>query len=175
MNQRLFVAMATLVMLAATAATAQVTITRSVIGSGGTVAYGAGVGVAGTIGQPLIGRTSGSPMQGAFGFWHVLSPYTPSAVTGERNPNAMFDASAIQVLPHPVVTRSNVRVNVPAGSVITLRLYDGLGRMRSTLLENESIDGRGVTLPADDLESGTYTLVLVMDGKQISRKVQVTR
>lgn len=175
MNQRLFVAMAALVMLAATAAPGQVRITREVIGSGGTVAYGAGVGVAGTIGQPLIGRASGGPMSGAFGFWHLLTPYSPSAVTGERNPNAMFDASTIQVLPHPVVSRSNIRINVPPGSVATLRLYDGLGRMRTTLIDNEIVDGRGISLPADDLESGTYTLVLVVDGKQISKKVQVTR
>src|SRR5688500_710511 len=175
MNQRLFVAMAALVMLAATAATGQVKITRSVVGSGGTVAYGAGVGIAGTIGQALIGRASGGPMHGGFGFWHGLTPYTPSAVTGERNSNSMFDASTIQVMPHPVVSRSNVRVDIPAGSVATLRLYDGLGRMRSTLIDNEIIDGRGISLPADDLESGTYTLVLVVDGKQISKKVQVTR
>ncbi|MBC8145848.1 MAG: T9SS type A sorting domain-containing protein [bacterium] len=174
MNQRLFVAMAALVMLVATTATAQFTIPRSVVGSGGTVAYGAGVGIAGTIGQALIGRTTGAPMRGAFGFWHGLTPYTPSAVTGENNSNSMFDASTIQVMPHPVVSRSNVRVNIPAGSVATLRLYDGLGRMRSTLIDNETVNG-SISLPADDLESGTYTLVLVVNGKQISKKVQVTR
>ena len=172
MNQRFLVGLAALGLLVASVATAQVRLARTVVSAGGTVANGSGFGLQGTVGQPLIGRASGSGVNGAFGFWYLLRPFGPSAVRNEGAVTGSLDAGSIKVFPHPVVNRAEIELIVKPGSIGSLRLYDALGRMRATLLDNERIDG-AIVLPAENLETGTYSLVLVVDGRQSSRTFQV--
>src|SRR5688500_7062951 len=117
MNQRLLVGLAALGLLMATAATAQVRLTRTVVSSGGTVANSSGFGLQGTIGQPLIGRASGGGVNGAFGFWYLLRPFGPSAVRNDGAVTGSMDAGSIQVFPHPVIDRAEIRLTVRPGSV----------------------------------------------------------
>lgn len=175
MNPRTFIVLAALALASASSADAQVALPRSVIASGGATATGGAFRVQGTLGQPLIGPAIGPDASGAFGFWHNLMPKQTSAVRDAHTATGA-GAATIRVMPHPVVATSRVTIELPAAGVASLRLYDGLGRMRATLVDEEHLGERTeVILPADELESGSYTLVLFTNGRQLSTPVQITR
>jgi hypothetical protein len=173
MNRRLIVGVASLGLLVASAAFGQEKIPRSVIASGGTLASAGSLGIQGTVGQSIIGRTTSSSSAGWLGFWHVLTPYSPSGIRDDAGAVTGLASATMQVVPQPVVSGASIVLNVPSGSIVSLRLYDAVGRSRQTLLANDRFDGRPVQLASDQLESGAYTLVLTLDGRQITTKVQV--
>jgi hypothetical protein len=175
MNLRFLMGVASLCLIAAPSAFGQETIPRHVLASGGTSASTVGISVQGTVGQSIIGRVSSSSATGALGFWHVLTPYSPSSVRDGSSAVTGADIATIQVYPHPVTTSSHVRLSVPSGRDVSLRLYDALGRVRRSLLSDERPDASPILLSADGLEAGTYTLVLVVDGHQHTKTIQVNR
>jgi hypothetical protein len=133
---------------------------QSVIGSGWTASFDGNVGIAGTVGQTIIGPIGSAPILGQ-GFWYALPKPTVGEVR-ERFEAGSTDAVALhQNAPNPFSDRTTIRIDLPERREISLKLYDGLGRQRAVLAEGMRDAGIVVVeLTAEDLESGRYTLQL---------------
>ena len=67
------------------------------------------------------------------------------------------DASILQNFPNPFNPSTTIAYDVPHNSVVTLRVYDALGRQVRTLMEGEVAAGvRTVVFDAGGMASGTY-------------------
>jgi hypothetical protein len=143
-------------------ATAQVRIRSSVIGSGATVASGGGFGIAGTVGQPVIGRVTGSSGAASQGFWYTFPDAAISGVEVGRGTGTASALELLQNVPNPFSSSTELRVMLPTSGNVSLKIYDRLGREKMTLLDGYHEAGTlSVRLGADDLESGHYTARLV--------------
>jgi hypothetical protein len=132
--------------------------------------------MAGTIGQTIIGRSSNSSGIGAFGFWYTLKKSTTGGVEEEHHAQTGAEISSIQVAPNPVSDIAEIRVVLPAGGPVTLKLYDAVGRERQTLIDGVREAGLiTVTLGAQDLASGNYTLVLTANGTHRTVAMRVVK
>ena len=127
--------------LAATDATAQ-TITRQVIGNGGTlITDGNGKRIfGGTIGQTIVGIGSAEPGSSAeidiyHGFWYFpkVSSAPTGPVTGER--------SALWNSPNPFTTSTTIHFDLPSRSSVRLRIYDMDGKLVRTLADDSYSGG----------------------------------
>lgn len=140
---------------------AQVRLIRQVVASGGTAAIGPNGAIAGTIGQTIIGPATSSSHAGFLGFWYT---YPRPGVGGarEEHNNAVTGVTArLMVAPNPVVNQATITVTLPASGDVVLKLYSAVGEERMTLIDGYRFSGTTtVQLPATELESGSYTLVL---------------
>jgi hypothetical protein len=164
-------------MVLAPSAHAQVQLLRSVIGSGATAAIGANAAIAGTIGQTIIGRSTSSSHVGFLGFSYTYAYSTGFGAVQEDHYWIMTGASAsLQIAPNPVVDNATVTVMLPTTGAVSLKLYNALGQERLTLIDGQRNSGTTtVRLPAADLESGEYTLVLSSGGKRTSSAMRVIK
>jgi hypothetical protein len=155
-------AAAGLLCLITTDVSAQVRIRSSVIGSGATVASGGGFGIAGTIGQPVIGRVTGSSGAASQGFWYT---YPGAVISGVQIEHTGGTANTLELLPNvpnPFSSSTELRVMLPTSGNVSLKIYDALGREKMTLIDGYHMAGTiRVHLGAEDLESGHYTARLV--------------
>ncbi|MDW8075994.1 MAG: hypothetical protein RMK00_09540 [Bacteroidota bacterium] len=78
---------------------------RHVVSSGAVEARGAGIVLRGTIGQPIIGLTRGSPITIGQGFW-----YRGAGVLGTREPLP----APVRIQPQPAVTEAVVEADCAA-------------------------------------------------------------
>lgn len=135
------------------AANAQYTITRSVIGSGMTPMSGGGFVMNGTIGQAVIGPTSGNGTFVYQGFWYG------QLKDGVRiqNTGAAADFSLKQNYPNPFNPSTKIEFSVPERTKVTLRVMNLLGEEVARPLDGVMVEGSSyVEFSADDLPSGTY-------------------
>ncbi len=77
-----------------------------------------------------------------------------------------------EVLPNPVSSEAKVRVN--GAETANIYLSDMSGR-RVAEYANGNFDGNEIVINASNLSSGSYTLVIEMDGVVITRKVNVVK
>jgi hypothetical protein len=172
-------AMLCFAVLAAPVARGQTQIQKSVIGSGaagaaGTTATGTVI-MAGTIGQTIIGHVSNSSNTGSLGFWYTLKKSTVG-VEEEHHAQTGAEISSVQVAPNPVSDIAEIKVILPAGGPVSLKLYDAVGRERQTLIDGVREAGLiTVTLGAQDLASGNYTLVLTAGGTHRTVAMRVVK
>jgi hypothetical protein len=165
-----------LALLLSPTARSQTRLTTSVLASGATASSGGGFFMAGTIGQPIIGRISGTGGSGSLGFWYTLPRTTTSGIHEERTSNATADAATVQVFPNPVSDHAEIRVSLPASGSVSLRLFDALGQERTTLVSGERAAGTlTVKLGTEYLESGSYTLLLVANGTRYQTTMRVVK
>ncbi|MCC7439729.1 MAG: T9SS type A sorting domain-containing protein [Armatimonadetes bacterium] len=137
-----------------------VTMTSNVMGTGGGGVMTGGGLVAGiTIGQPIIGITDDDAMRAHLGFWYT----TPASlgVSGVREEHSSEVAGAtarlLQNAPNPFSDRTQIALQLPTSGVISLRIYDDLGRQVMTPVEGFREAGTiTVELQARDFESGRY-------------------
>jgi hypothetical protein len=131
--------------------------------------------MAGTIGQPLIGRSTSSSGSGAFGFWYTF----PTGVLGvdEQYSSGVTGVSAtLQVAPNPVTDFAEIRVGLPVGGHVTLRIFDAVGREHQTLIDDRREAGTlTFRLTTETLASGNYTVVLVANGAQRTTALRVIK
>jgi len=150
-------------------AVAQYQITQSVVGSGGGVSSGAANDIIGTIGQPLIGVTTGASNINEVGFWYQPG-WILTGVPGADGLPAVFSLG--QNRPNPFNPVSVVSFDVPERARVTLTLYDVTGREVRTLADAEYEPGSySVTLDARGLPSGVYFYRMVSEKFQESRKL----
>jgi hypothetical protein len=164
-------------LMLAPAAHAQTQLIRQVIGSGATAAIGPQHAIAGTIGQTIIGRSTSSTHTGYLGFWYTYpNPNNPLAVREEYSTGLTGAAAAVRVAPNPVVDVATVNVTLPTSGKVVLELYDGLGQQRLELIDGHREAGTlTVQLPARDLESGDYLLVLIAGGTRSASPLRIVR
>ncbi|MDA0379138.1 MAG: hypothetical protein O2899_06565 [Bacteroidetes bacterium] len=104
--------------------------------------------------------------------WTPLSQVTDSEYLDEF-PSVPTLAS---VWPNPFSGSARVMVDMDRSSQVRIHLYDLLGRHRATLHDGLLPAGRSeLTLEAEDLESGTYIVLLQHDGASTSRTVTLVR
>ncbi len=145
--------------VAAKAASAQVTGIRSVVAGGGGVLRNASTQAHATIGQGMIGGIT-TPLQG---FWYTASVFTPVRSSGVE-PLAQ-GAGDLSVAPNPAVQFASVSFTLSNRSEIRVQVCDMQGRTLR-IMDIGPRDGGRISIPIDvgSLPSGTY-MVRVSAGK----------
>jgi hypothetical protein len=166
-----------LTLLTASPADAQTQLLRQVIGSGATAAIGPQHAIAGTIGQTIIGRSTSSTHTGYLGFWYTYpNPNNPNAVREEYSSAVAGLAASMRVAPNPVVENATITVSLPTNGQVNLSLYSSVGEHRMTLIDGQRFRGTTtVQIPATDLESGYYTLVLQTSTGRVTSSLRVVK
>jgi hypothetical protein len=156
MNIRALVIAALIIAGSSLAATAQYSVTRSVIGSGMTPMSGGGLSLDGTIGQAIIGPAVGSPFTALQGFWYTM----PSAKNGVENREGDAAGFALeQNYPNPFNPSTTIKYSVPERTKVTIRVMNLLGEeVHAPLVEDVKDPGTYSYefTDADNLPSGTY-------------------
>jgi hypothetical protein len=172
MNIRALVMAGLLVVGGSFAVHAQPIIVRSVIGSGGNFMSGGTFTMDGTVGQAVIGITSGgSPIITDYqGFWYTL-PTSGVKVT----PNGDADGFALeQNYPNPFNPSTTIKFSVPTRTKVTIRVMNLLGEEVYRIIDGASYDAGtwDVEFSADDvLPSGTYVYRMEADNFVASKKM----
>jgi hypothetical protein len=172
MNIRALVMAGLLVAASSFAVHAQPTIVRSVIGSGGNFMSGGTFAMDGTVGQAVIGITSGgSPIITDYqGFWHGLIPLGVKVT-----PNGGADGFALeQNYPNPFNPSTTIKFSVPTRTKVTIRVLNLLGEEVYRIIDGKSYDAGSwdVEFSADDvLPSGTYVYRMEADNFVASKKM----
>ena len=154
-------------------ASAQFTISKSVIGSGGGPASGSGFSINGTIGQAVVGPTSGGGFSVNQGFWYGLNTSgvkeLPAAATG-------YELG--QNYPNPFNPTTNFRFSIPERTKVTIRIMNLLGEE----VGKRPIDGQvmepgsyEVDFLAENMPSGTYVYRLEAGNVVKTRKMVLSK
>lgn len=153
-------------------AAAQVVMTSQVIGSGAAAATDGNLVMAGTIGQTFIGPAASSTHSGHFGFWYTY----PTATTSVRTLPVAGSTPSIQLWPNSVSDRTEVHLQLPRATDVTVRLFDALGQERMVLLDGRQQAGSSVLeLSVAQLESGNYMVVMLAGPARVVVPLQVVR
>ena len=152
---------------------AQTTMPAGVIGSGGSVATGGGVVLAGTVGQSVIGIAANGATEARQGFWYIptAAVTTDVALGGSRESGTTM--SVATAADGTILTIDIATAHRADGS---LTLYDALGNLVATLIDGEIAAGR-TTLAVDPTRyaSGWYALVLTAGGERTVLPLTVAR
>ena len=168
-----FAGLATLAL--ASTANAQFTISKSVIGSGGgPMSDGTpnGFYLNGTIGQPVIGPTSGPQFTINQGFWYTVPP---GEVTGDVKPlpGSASGYELAQNYPNPFNPSTLIRFSLPVGQKVTIRVMNLLGEEVARILDDEWKDAGNweVDFVAENIPSGTYVYRIEAGSFTASKKM----
>jgi hypothetical protein len=94
--------------------------------------------------------------------------------TASRRSPAMF--ALAQNYPNPFNPATTIRYNVPEKQFVSLKVYNVLGEVVSTLVSEEKSAGQHiVTFDAGAISSGVYFYTLTMGNAGISKKMIVTK
>ncbi|RME00764.1 MAG: T9SS C-terminal target domain-containing protein [Calditrichaeota bacterium] len=108
-------------------AAAQTRIASGVIGNGGATMSGGSMQLAGTVGQPAAGRSSGQANTVSSGFWGQSSNVvTDVAGPGVESPPLRF--RLYQNHPNPFNPATTIRYALPAATGVRLTVHDLVGR-----------------------------------------------
>ena len=176
MNIRALVIAGLLLAVGSFTAYGQTTIVRSVIGSGGGPMAGGNIVMDGTIGQAVIGITSGGTplVTDEQGFWHTLAPFLNTGGV-EVHPNGEAEGFALeQNYPNPFNPSTTIKFSVPTRTKVTIRVLNLLGEEVYRIIDGQSYDSGtwDVVFSADDvLPSGTYVYRMEADNFVASKKM----
>ena len=152
----------------------QTTQTSSVIGAGATEASGDGLIVRGTVGEGVIGLTTASAIRSGQGFWYTLGNESSSSVRETQVASGGASNNDLQCYPNPVSSVAHFQLTVSEGNHATLRLYDRLGRVRTTLVDGQREAGKIVVeMTVDELDAGHYTAELVVGKDRVVRQILI--
>jgi hypothetical protein len=153
---------------------AQEIIVRDVTGSGGTMATGSGFQLAHTIGQPVIGISTGTDRIQEAGFWYM--PWFFVTGVEERDDSPPADYRLYQNYPNPFNPVTTIRFALPGASWVSLKIYDVLGREVMTVIDEETEVGIHTrVLNAAGLSSGIYFYRIRAAGFVRTRKMVILR
>ena len=155
------------------AATAQLQV-RGVIGAGGAAAVAGTTVVAGTVGQALIGPTTGLGTTAWQGFWYTIDT---APIAGLEDNAATNDATAALLCsPNPCAAQTTFRIHLTRGGSVRLSLFDALGRHVRTLANGEYEAGsHNVPVSTSELQSGNYVARLEAPGTNHAIRVMVVK
>ena len=152
---------------------AEVQIPRSVVAGGGAELSSPGFTLQGTVGQPAVGRLTGSGQVQQVGFWSTWLWYAAGLDDPSESLPAVFALRSCA--PNPFRSAATISYALPRQVRVTLGLYDVRGRLVRSLVDammppgfhHVVLDGKG--LPASvyfcRLKAGAFeqtrTLVFV--------------
>lgn len=120
--------------------------------------------VTGTIGQAIIGPTASSTRAAGQGFWYTLPYLGTSGVTGITKV-AVAGVVLYQNIPNPCSSTTAVAFDLPKGGPVSLRIFDALGNLVRTVVDETRDAGRStVTINTEYIESGYYSVQLAASG-----------
>jgi hypothetical protein len=141
------------VLVLALPAFAQYQINQSVIGSGAADVSGGSYQMLGTVGQPVIGVTSGGSYINEIGFWYMPG-WIITGVGEDELPLLTFFG---QNFPNPFNPVTTLSYGLVAPAHVEIKIYDVAGREVRTLVERDMEPGRyQATLDANGLAGGVY-------------------
>jgi hypothetical protein len=149
---------------------ADITVSRSVAGTGGDRATNAGYSVTGTAGQPGIGVVTGPSNINEAGFWYQLA--ADGAGVEERDRGAPTRYWLGQNRPNPFSPSTVLQFTLPRTSHVAIRLYDARGREVTTMVDEELPPGcHTKVFKATGLPSGVYFCRMQAEGFVQTRKM----
>ena len=95
-----------------------------------------------------------------------------------KNPNNIpVDFSLDQNFPNPFNPSTTIRINVAEVTPVTLRIYNALGQLITTLINDQtlSVGSHLVSWNAGAMASGTYFYSLQAGGKTITKKMMLVK
>jgi len=136
-------------------ASAQMKLGSSVMGSGGGACVCATYKATCTVGEPVIGATSGASTNLGGGFWGAIGS-KPLTAVGDL-PDAPLAFGLEQNYPNPFNPRTVVSCQWPVASRVSLVVYDLLGREVARLLDEWKEAGTySIEFHGAKLSSGVY-------------------
>ncbi|MBR9975614.1 MAG: T9SS type A sorting domain-containing protein [Bacteroidetes bacterium] len=155
-------------------------LSRSVIAAGAMHTSDAHGGIAGTVGQPVIGLSTSSEQRLGQGFWYRIGA-TGTAV--EQPPVVASAVSLGRNYPNPFgpgapgsATSTRIEITLPAAAHTTLTLHDLMGRSRFILIDERLQAGvHTVQLDAGRLPAGVYICRLEATGMIRTRSMVLVR
>ena len=162
-----------LCMLIARYVTADEHIVRDVLGSGGGAAVSADYRLLHTVGQPVINLVTDPGHIHDQGFWYL--PWFFITAVDEENPTPRANR-LFQNYPNPFNPVTTFRFALEKPSWATLEIYDALGRLVKTLVDEEMDEGEyTITFNARGLASGVYFYRMRAAEFEKTRKMVILR
>jgi hypothetical protein len=145
---------------------AQATIDLWTISSGGTSQQG-GIDFFSTIGEPIVNDSLSVTDESTWiGFWQVM-PTGLSSVDEELAGSSSGATKLAGTQPNPFATSTTIELQLARPGMVTLAVYDLLGREVARLVEGRRESGRfHITWRPDDIATGSYVLQLDVDGRR---------
>lgn len=135
---------------------AQLSVPAQVLGNGAATMVEGDLKIAGTIGQPVVTLTTGSPLRVHPGFWTTR---TAAKVTDIEYPEPaeVLTLQLAQNYPNPFTDETIISFALPEASDVALEVYDALGRRIETLVNKTMVSGNHrVVFNASHLPGGIY-------------------
>lgn len=149
-------------------ANAQFLILQSAFGNGCAVVSDSGYCIIGTVGQPVIGTTTGSSNNSYSGFWYQGNSIMTSVVKDLQN-ILPKEYRIEQNFPNPFNPSTIIRYALPFSSNVKIEIYNILGERIKELLNTQKNAGYyEENLNINGLASGVYLYVIYaksLDGK----------
>ena len=146
-----------------------------VVGSGGVVASNSNHNLSATIGQPIIGSTSNTLHKNNIGFWYQYA-VTITDVEDEWMLETPREFELFQNYPNPFNPTTIIRYGLPKESSVKVIVFNILGEMVITLVDNTQIAGYyEVNFNASNMASGVYIYSIqsiALDGSKDFRNVK---
>lgn len=158
------------IIVAARAASAQMTGIRSVIAGGGGVLRNATSRLHIIVGQGMIGGVV-TPLQG---FWHTASPLGPAP--GSSVGPVARGAGGMTIAPNPASHFTSVSITLETRSEILVHITDMQGRTLRFLDAGMRDKGR-ISIPVDvsPLPNGTYLVGVLAGESRMMERIVVSR
>ena len=140
----------------------QTQMTDYVVGAGATETSNNTMRMVGTFGQPLVGLVGNNAQGHSAGFWAKVSAGTLTSVERLEDPSVPAEFRLHENYPNPFNPSTTIRFDLPRQSVVSLVVYDMLGKVVSILVDGEMQPGQyRATWDASDqygrtVSSGTY-------------------
>lgn len=169
MRRTIVLALAVGLLAAGAAAQSAYTVAQSVVSCGGGEMRDSECSVIGTIGQGVIGVTSGSRYTAEAGFW-----YQPGWIlTGVPDGDSVVPVFMLsQNRPNPFNPVTTIEFGIEERTRVTVRLYDVRGREVRTLLDEERDAGfHSILVNASGLASGVYLCRMEAGSFEAERKL----
>ncbi len=157
--------------LLTSAAFGQFSIPTYVLANGASRMTGTGYGIQGTLGQPVIGVTTGGSYQARQGFWFAVLTLTASGVDGPGAPVTPAHYSLAQNYPNPFNPVTQIRFALPRASHVAVKVFNIQGELVETLADGSFTAGEHQLLwNAGYRASGTYIVSMAAPGFSEVRK-----